>query len=326
MNALVTGSNGFIGSFLVEKLLKEGFSVRCLVRRTSNLRWINDLNIELCYGELSDPASLGPAVQGIDIVFHLGGLTRGLKEDDYISGNVTTTQNLLNACLDNAPKHLKFVFVSSQAAGGPSLDGRPLTEDNANSPMSMYGRSKFLAERAVMQFAQTRAATIVRPPSVYGPRDTDFYTLFKNARYGFLPIVGKGRQKISIIHVRDLVDGIFLAATQSQTNGEIFFLSSDEDVCFAELARIIGAALDKKIRLVNMPLPLIRAVVAVASLVSKITKRPSILNKDKVAEMSQPVWLCSNEKAKRVLDFQPGIALQHGMRETAEWYKQHGWL
>lgn len=326
MKALVTGSNGFIGSFLVEKLLQNSFNVRCLVRRTSNLRWLAGLNIELCYGELSDPASLVPAVKDVDVVFHLGGVTRGLKQKDYCSGNVLTTENLLHACLEHGPDQQKIVFVSSQAAGGPSFDGNALTEEHAQHPISMYGRSKYQAEQAVWKFGAKKPATIIRPPSVYGPRDTDFYTLFKNTRYGFLPVVGGGRQEISIIYVADLVEGIFQAAVNQRADGEMFFLSSDEKVSFSELANSIAESLDKKVRLVNIPLPVVRLIVAFSSLSSFLTKKPSILNEDKYNEMRQPAWLCSNEKAKRVLGFQPRMSLKEGMRITADWYTSNGWL
>ncbi len=326
MRALVTGSNGFIGSFLVEKLLREGIDVRCLVRRTSNLRWLEGLNLDLCYGELSDPASLAPAVRDVDYIFHLGGVTRGLVEQDYVQGNVVTTQNLLDACLNCGHDRQKFIFVSSQAAGGPSVDGKPLTEEHAHNPISMYGRSKYGAEQAVLKLSTMRPITIVRPPSVYGPRDSDFFTLFKNANIGFLPIVGGGRQKINIIHVADLVEGLYRAGIKDKSNGELFFLSSDEEVSFAELAQTIAGAMKREIRLMNIPLPMVRLIVAASTFASSITKKPSILNKDKYNEMRQPAWLCSNEKAKRLLDFQPTVSLKDGMRETAEWYKKQGWL
>ena len=326
VRALVTGSNGFIGSFLVEKLLGEGYDVRCLVRQTSNLRWIKDLPVDFVYGELRQPSTLLDAVRDVDIVYHLGGVTRGRKMQDYIDGNYTATLNLLKACREIGHAEQKFVFVSSQAAGGPSTDERALTEKEAQHPISMYGRSKHMAEQAVLEFAETRPATIIRPPSVYGPRDTDFYLLFKNAQRGFLPVVGNGRQKISTIFINDLTNGLYLAGIKEQANGEIFFLTFNLPVSFADLIDIIGSAMDVKVRRLNMPLAAVRMVATASAIGSILTKKPTIINHDKYMEMKQTAWICSGEKAKKLLGFQAQVGIEDGMRSTAAWYKEQGWL
>ncbi|MBN1464325.1 NAD-dependent epimerase/dehydratase family protein [candidate division KSB1 bacterium] len=325
MRALVTGSNGFIGAFLVEKLLKEGHSVRCLVRRTSNLQWLRHLTIEMCYGDLRTPSTLAAAVRSIDVIFHLGGVTYGRTEQDFIAGNFTATTNLLAACKSAGHSQQKFVFVSSQAAGGPSL-GEPLTEEEAHHPISMYGRSKRLAEEAVLDWADSHPATIIRPASVYGPRDKDFYKLFKMAQRGVLPMVGDGKQKISIIYIADLIDGIYRAGTRHEANGEIFFMSSDEAVTFSEITRKISQAVGVRTRSIHIPFFLVQLIVAASEMISHVTKKPAIISRDKFAEMKQPAWLCSNAKAQRVLDFRPLTGLEEGMQKTAVWYKENGWL
>ncbi len=142
MRALVTGSNGFIGSFLVERLLDKDWKVRCLVRKTSNLRWLEGPDIELAYGEMFDISSLHGAVKNADVVFHLAGVTKGKSEQDYIRGNYQATINMLKACQDSGGASKKFILISSQAAGGPSRDNSPLSEEEATSPISAYGRSK----------------------------------------------------------------------------------------------------------------------------------------------------------------------------------------
>ncbi|MBN1479776.1 NAD(P)-dependent oxidoreductase [candidate division KSB1 bacterium] len=326
MKVLVTGSNGFIGSFLVERLHSEGHQVRCLVRRTSNLQWIKHLDVEFVYGELCNPATLITALREIDLVYHVGGVTRGRTEADYMKGNYTATVNLLTACEKVGSDAQKFVFVSSQAAGGPSSHGEPLSEIEAQHPISIYGRSKHLAEQAVMEFAKNRPATIVRPPTVYGPRDTDFYKLFRNARYGFMPVAGNGSQKISIIHVADLIEGFILAGLKDVANGQLFFLNSDDQINYNELARLIAQATGSKERIVHVPLGLVKLVFWGAGFTAAFSKKPSIINRDKFKEMKQVAWLCSNQKAKDLLDFHPQIGIEEGLKNTAQWYMQEGWL
>ncbi|MBN1560114.1 NAD-dependent epimerase/dehydratase family protein [candidate division KSB1 bacterium] len=325
MRAFVTGSNGFIGSSLVEKLVEEGYQVRCLVRQTSNLQWLQKKQVELYYGDLRTPAQLSPAVRDVDVVFHLAGVTRGHREEDFIAGNFTTTMNLLEACKNSGPAQQKFVFVSSQAAGGPSMAGTPLSEEEALHPISSYGRSKRMAEEAVLEFAHDRHATIIRPPSVYGPRDRDFFKLFKSCRFGFLPMIGDGTQKMSLIYISDLIAGL-LAAMKKEAAGEIFFMTSDEVVTFADLARAISLAMGVQPHLLHIPLPLVKLIAIAAALSSRLTKKPPFITRDKFEEMKQPAWLCSSEKARRMLDFQSTTTLAQGMQKTASWYHENGWL
>jgi len=326
MRALVTGGNGFIGSFLVEKLVQNGVHVRCLVRTTSNLQWIENLDVEFVYGELRDPSSLVPAVRDTDIIYHVGGVTKGMNEEDFMQGNHLSTVNLLNASGKNGPKHQKFVLVSSQAAAGPSRDGKPLTEEDPAQPVSMYGRAKARAEQAVLEYRNIKPVVVVRPPSVYGPRDKDFFLLFKNINRGIVPMVGDGKQKVSLVHVSDLADGIIIAGESERADGQIYFLSADGEFSWNQLAHKIAAALKKGTFTVQIPFWAVDAVSFLAVGWSKITGQPTLLNHDKVLEMKQPAWLCSNEKAKSELGFEPKIDLDDGFKQTGDWYQQHGWL
>jgi dihydroflavonol-4-reductase len=326
MRALVTGANGFIGSFLVEKLLDRGWHVRCLVRKTSNLRWLAGLDIDLCVGEMFDAYSLQEAVKDIDVVFHLAGVTKGKTEQDYFRGNFIATENLIQACQKSGSASQKFIFVSSQAAGGPSAEGKELTEAEAIHPISVYGRSKKMAEEEVMQFSQTRPATIIRPPSVFGPRDVDFYALYKIVNRGIIPKAGRDEQKISIVYISDLVEGIIQAAENPKANGETFFICQDHAVSFYELGQIVATVLGKKTITLPIPLGLVESASIITTAISKITGTPALLNADKVLEMKQAGWICSNAKAKKMLNYKAKIAIEEGMKQTAAWYKKMGWL
>ena len=181
MKALITGSNGFIGSHLAERLLNHDYQVKCLVRKTSNLRWIKDLPVEVVYGDIADLNSLLPSVAGVDYVFHLSGALRANNENEFYRINQGGTKNLLEACRQQNPNLKRFVCVSTQAAAGPSIDGIPLTESDDPHPISIYGKSKQLGEQVVLEFQKFFPVTIIRPPIVYGPRDDDFLEAFEYA-------------------------------------------------------------------------------------------------------------------------------------------------
>lgn len=324
MRVLVTGSNGFIGSTLTEHLLHEG-QVRCLIRKTSNTRWIRDLDVEFVYGDLRAPETLKDAVKHIDVIYHTGGVTKGRKEEDYMLGNCQTTINLLNASRKYGPDHQKIVLVSSQAAGGPAVDGRPRTETDSPEPVSRYGRSKLKAEQALLQQSD-RPVAIVRPPSVYGPRDTDFYVMFRQVKRGLVPIAGLGRQTLSLIYVSDLVNGIISAGESPHSNHQIYYISGDGVFTWKMLVRAMQRSMNCLAIRIYIPKFVVNAVSWISEASAILTDKPALLNRDKIREMKQSAWICSNEKAKQELGFKPRIDIEEGFQRTADWYKRVDWL
>ncbi|MGB9606740.1 MAG: NAD-dependent epimerase/dehydratase family protein, partial [Bryobacteraceae bacterium] len=216
---LVTGATGFIGSHLAQRLVGLGARVRCLVRRTSRTG-VLPAGIELAQGELATGEGLAEAVRGAQLVFHLAGVTKAVSPADYERGNVLATRNLVGA-LESCEARL--VQVSSLAAVGPSSDGSPLPEDCEPRPVSLYGRSKLEAERAVLCSGLAARAVIVRPPVVFGPRDTDVYQLLRMAARGWLPVTGGPEARFSVIYVEDLVEGLLAAACHESAAGRTYF-------------------------------------------------------------------------------------------------------
>ncbi len=222
--ALITGATGFIGSHLAESLLKQGFRVRALVRPTSDLRWIKGLDIEFVSGSLQDNSFLEQAVSGVDYIFHLAGAVKAKDPKDFYLHNTRATMNLARAAMTAAPGLKRFLFASSQAAAGPAecLE-KPVCERDECRPLSDYGRSKLQAERELMEISGRLPVTIVRPPSVYGPRDTEVLAYFKWVNRGLALLPGFGTRHAHLIYVKDLVDGMMLAAASKSSLGKTYF-------------------------------------------------------------------------------------------------------
>lgn len=326
MKSLITGSNGFIGSHLVERLLKHGYQVRCLVRKTSNLRWIDQLPVEIVYGEITDLRSLSLHVADMDYVFHLSGALRANNESDFFYINQGGTKNLLQACRQQNPGLKRFIYISTQAAAGPALDGIPLTEDDAPMPISSYGKSKQLAEQAVLEFQKKFPITIIRPPAVYGPRDDDFMEVFKYIKLGIKPLIGKEQKFISMIHVDDLVRGIHIAAEHTNAENQIFFISNKAGCSWIELENLIARVMDKNALKIVLPEFALDVAAFISEKVAKIFNRTAILNRDKANEMKQNFWLVDASKAEQKLGFVAAIPLETGLSETYQWYRNQGWL
>ncbi len=253
MKVFITGATGFIGSFLAEALIQAGHQVTCLVRKQSNLRWIADLDIECFYGSLIDKNSLIRGLEGADMVYHLAGVTKARTKDEYFQGNFEGTKNLIDAAVKHKKTIKRFVLVSSQTAVGPSPTLIPIDENHPANPLTDYGKSKWAAEEYAIAMMDKINLTILRPPAVYGPRDTDILEFFRTVKFGIIPKLGGADKYLSLIHVKDLVRGIMMAAENEKSIGKVYFLTSPEPYAWDEISKITLKILQKKG--INVPIP-----------------------------------------------------------------------
>jgi nucleoside-diphosphate-sugar epimerase len=326
LKALVTGGTGFIGSHLVEALLKKGIQVRCLLRKTSDLKWLEGLPIEVRWGDCNDKNSLREAVEGVEQVFHLAGVTKAVHEKTYFEVNAFGTENLIHACLENNPRIQKFIYLSSQAAAGPCRNGNKKKESDQCKPVSPYGQSKQMGEELAMAHAQELPLLILRPSAVYGPRERDIYTFFKLLSKRIKPCLPSKDQHISLCYVEDIIQAILLAAQLKGSSGEIFFLSDGQDYRLEEIGDAFAQAMGVNAFCIRVPEWMIIGMASFSEYLSKLSGKPPLLNKGKVEEIFQRNWVCDITKAKTALGFEPHISLAQGAKLTFEWYKKENWL
>jgi nucleoside-diphosphate-sugar epimerase len=320
---LVTGGSGFIGSHLVERLCCGGERVRCLLRRKDHTGL--PPQAEAVFGELISGVGLEVALQGVDTVIHVAGVTKALTVDDYYAGNARATENLARAMKGRA---IRLVHVSSLAAVGPSLDGTPLAEDAAPHPLTHYGKSKLAAEQVVRELLPE--AVIVRPPVVYGPRDTDVFKILKPLTQGIAFQLGGAERWFSAIYVKDLVDGLITAARAPQAAGRTYFLANSKPVSWSELgaaiARIVGGEEGRKVRTVRVPVAIAYAAGWCAEMWAHATGKAGIISREKVREAQCPYWTCDARRAAEEIGFEARTPLEEGLAETLAWYREAGWL
>ena len=324
-NVLVTGSNGFVGSFLTETLLKEGAEVFCLVRKTSNLRWLKDLKVRFVYGDISDKSSLKGIFKNIDYVFHTAGVKKGFSKEDFLAVNYNGTKNLIEEVYRENPNVKKFVYISSMAVMGPSLDGKPICENNECKPISYYGESKLKGEEAVLSFSKKIPVTIIRPPAIYGPRDEDIYSIFKAVKLKVKPIFGFKRRYISLCYIKDLIEGTILTIKTDKSNGNIYIISDDKVYTWQEILDQIAMVLNVKSFTVKIPISLVFTSAYISELIARVSNTSTIFTRQKAKEMICD-WHCDISKAKNELGFIPKYDISKGVPETAKWYKENSWL
>ncbi len=327
MKIFVTGATGFLGSHLVDALTAKGHTVVCLVRDPDKAwRVFSNRQPETVRGDLEDVDALRAGVPGADVVYHLAGVTSAPNRRDMFAVNVEGTRRLVEVVATYAPGLQRFVFISSQAAGGPSRIGYARTEDDVSTPVSEYGESKLAAEQVVR--AMSAPWTIIRPVSVYGPRDVEFLPLFKAANLGIVPLLGAPHQELSLIHVRDLTAAL-VRATTPQSASQMFYACHGEVVTARELVmlvyRAVRAGRDSRPsgpRIVETPAWLTRAALTASGAAARIAGRSTLLNRDKAKELLQEAWTCSPRALERACDWKAELALAAGLQDTVQWYRE----
>lgn len=326
MRALVTGGAGFIGSHLTEALLERGDEVVCVERPGATRGWIEDLPVEWHPVGIENPELLARRLGGVDVVFHLAALTEARTPDDFYRVNTLGTARVIEAIERAGRPRPRFLLLSSIAALGPCRNGEPLGPTTVPFPRSHYGNSKLLAEAVVHAHAGTLPATIIRFPSVYGPRERAVFKFFQLVKRGTALTVGRWDREVSMIYVGDAVQGLIAAATSDRAPGRTYLIAHPEIVTWRGFAEETGQALETRPVLLSVPEPAARCVARGAEWIARARKRAAILNRDRLREMTASRWVCDPSRAISEIGFEPRYPLRRGVPETADWYRRMSWL
>ena len=256
--ALVTGATGLLGSYLVERLLEDGWGVRALVRRLEQARWLEEAGAKLFAGDITDRPSITSAASGCSLVFHAAASVGvGNDWETFRLGNVEGTENVLHA---SAASGARFVFVSTTGVFGRARYREVPTDESVPLPKlpehEVYGRSKQAAERLVLEAHERGTAwtAIVRSPVMYGVRDRQFVPrIAPILQRGFFPLLGGGTSTMSLTHARSIAEGAFLVGTNESAGGKIYHLTDDFPITVSDLVRYGAEGLGCRVRRVHVP-------------------------------------------------------------------------
>lgn len=319
----ITGGTGFVGSHLVETLCQAGVRPRVLLRDPGASRWIGGLPVEPVAGSLDDVEALERLLGGARVVFHLAGVVRAGRAADFDRANRQGTVNLLRSMVRSAPD-ARLVHVSSQAALGPSADSGGLPPEAEPCPISAYGRSKLAAEVAVRDLPGSCWRVIVRPPAIYGPRDTDVLEIFRMAARG-LVAVPSGERWVTVAFVADVVRSLLAAAARGRSGG-IYHVGEPEPRPLRSMVLELAQAGGLAPRVVGVPGVVVEALGLVGSLVQVAGWSRMPLTRDKARELIARHWSLETRSSLEALELEHATALQEGAIETWKWYRTEGWL
>lgn len=331
MKILVTGASGFIGSFIVEEALRQGFETWAGVRKTSSRRYLTDDRIHFLELDFSSEEALMKQLDGheFDYIVHAAGVTKCLHADEFFKTNYEGTVNFVHAILKLQMPMKRFIYLSSLSVYGAIREQRPyqeIEEDDTPRPNTAYGRSKLKAERFLDFIGNDFNYIILRPTGVYGPREKDYFMMVKSIKEHLDFSVGFRRQDITFVYVKDLVQAVFLALDRGMS-GRKYFLSDGNVYQSSDFSNCVHDELGSPwwVR-IKAPLWLLRLVTFCGEYMGRITGKISALNNDKYNILKQRNWRCNIEPACDELGYRPNYDLQKGVKETVAWYKENNWI
>lgn len=349
MRILITGASGFIGSFIVEEALRRGMETWAAVRGSSSKKFLQDGRIRFIELNLDSQEDLERQLAGheFDYVVHAAGVTKCLNKQDFYRVNTEGTKNLVRALMALQMPLKRFVYISSLSIFGAIREQQPYTEileSDTPQPNTDYGRSKLEAEQwlrttlspdkgdTTPKDVTPEAAgvafpyVILRPTGVYGPRERDYFLMFKSIKQHSDFAVGYKRQDITFVYVDDVVQAVFLACEKGQT-GRAYFLSDGEVYQSSTFSDLIREELGHPwwIR-ITAPVWVLRVVTFFGDKIGHLTGKISALNNDKYHILRQRNWRCDITPARRELGYEPKVTLREGVHRSVQWYKDNGWL
>jgi len=336
---LVTGASGFIGSFIVEEALRRGLETWAAVRKSSSKAFLQDSRLHFIELNLSSEQQLQEQLKDhrFDYVVHAAGVTKCVDKRDFHRINTEGTQHLVSALLALGMPIKRFVYLSSLSIMGAIREQQPyaeILESDEPHPNTAYGKSKLEAEQWLRANNEQRESggepllpyVILRPTGVYGPRERDYYMMFKSIKAHSDFAVGFRRQDITFVYVTDVVQAVFLAMERGVT-GRAYFLSDGEVYQSSTFSDLIRRELGNPwwVR-ITAPIWLLRIITFCGEYAGRLTGRVTALNNDKFNIMRQRNWRCDIEPARRELGYEPKVKLEEGVLRAVAWYKENNWL
>lgn len=329
MRILVTGAAGFTGARLAGRLLDLGHEVTMLdMSENDASRDLQKRSATMIQGSVTDPETVERAVRGQDAVFHLAAAFRQINDTPrrYFEVNEDGTRNILDAAERFGVG--KVIHCSTSGVHG-GTDPKPWGEDSSIDPHDIYQKSKWAGEQVCQEFIARGGLdiTIVRPTSEYGPGDVyGMRFLFRLVKSGRFLMFGSGKGTVHPIYIDNLVDFFLLVLENPKSKGRTYLAGDTEPCSLNDLVRTVGRVLGVDVRIIHLPL---LTALYYAGWATEIICKPLKINPPLFRRRVH--WFQSNRaysiaRAQAELGYRPAVPLEEGLRRTAAWYREKGYL
>ena len=322
MKAFITGASGFIGSHLVEELLRRNWQVGALLhKRQLPARE----GLKVFQGDIRDADALREMIAGIDVLFHLAAALGAsqIGSSEFFQINAQGTANILEAARETGVG--RVIHFGSAGVLGTVKENQPVGEDRPAHPIDIYEKTKLAGETTAQNFAEKGMdVVIVRPGWAYGPGDRRTFKLIKAVAKKRFIMVTKGHTLLTPVYIRDLIEGVLLSVEKARP-GEIYHLAGPEVLPIRDVVHIIGEAAGVSIPRLSLPLFPAKIVAWFLEKAFSLVKKEAPLTRGKLGFFIHPKPL-TIEKAKQELGYSPATDFRQGMQTAVSWYRDHGWL
>jgi len=326
MRVLITGATGLLGGHLIKELQQRGENIRALVLPVENADKLEKQGVEVVRGDITDASTLGPAVQDVDLIFHLAGMMGVWRPlSDYRLVNVTGSENLYKAAQKAGVR--RYVHTSSHTVYGLGY-GRFLTENDALRPdPDPYSLTKAEGDRLMrrLMLHSEVETVILRPGTFFGPGDRlHFGRMAQKMKDGKGVIIGRGDNALPFCYVTDVVQGFMLAAYHENAPGNVYNITNDRPLSQLEMFNTIADAVHGERPTRHLPyLPIYYGSIVAEKVVARVTRTKPI-----VTQLGAMMFGSDNkhsvEKARRELGYEPKVDLRSGITIAAEWFNAGG--
>ena len=322
---LITGANGFVGSYLVEESLRNNYLVYAGVRKSSDCRHITDPRVNFLYYDFNDEDKLRSQLVSnkFDYIIHNAGVTAAKNKETYFKVNSGYTRKLCKILLEEKVIPIKFIFVSSLASFGPAdLQMKQiLDEDSTPHPVTWYGESKLQAEQFIKNFRRI-PHLIFSPTAVYGPRSTEMVPVYKTIKRGISPKIGSGDMDASFIHVKDLAR-LIVSSMAAPALYKSYFVTDGQVYPIQEFNRLVATLLGTNAREITIPFGVMKVVAGISELFGKISGKTPLIDRNKVQEYFARSFAVDTSYIEKDFNFAADYSLEEGLKETLDWCNQH---
>lgn len=325
---LITGGTGFIGSRLALHCRHAGHDVVALGQTNTpaerdNKSLLEGQDVEVDLVPINDRERLARRVAGSDFVFHLAAAQHeaNVPDSHFREVNVEGTRRILDACVDSGVRR----FVHGSTIGVYGWQKGVIDETSSTEPDNIYGITKLEGERLVMSYRDRLPVVAIRVSETYGPGDRRLLKLFRAIDKGMFFVIGSGRNLHHLVHVDDLIRGMLRSCEVDAAQGEVFLLGGRRPLTTREMVDTIGAAVGRKVPGWRVPLfPFVAAAFALEHVLSPMGMQPPLHRRR--LDFFRKSFTLSNEKAARILGYEPQVDFERGAAETATWYREQGLL